>query len=162
MNPQQKPAGLKVRIEHLPPMWVASVLAHGEAPEEAAWRALREWTTRQGLWSKLDQHPIFGFNNPSPSPGTKEYGYELWIQVPGPGQDEAGVVYKHFPGGRFAVTACTLADIGDKWRMLWEWVQGGPHRWRRSQELERVLNPQAAAAELRLELYLPVEPETRA
>lgn len=153
-------ADLNVRIEKLPRMWVASVLAFGEAPETDAWRRLREWAAPRGLLSDFDRHPIFGFNNPAPSPGGKEYGYELWIRVDGPEPGASAVTFKEFEGGLFAVTACRLhgdPDIVATWRRLWDWAQAGPYRWRRSQELEKVLNPNAAEDELVLDLYLPID-----
>ena len=160
---------LKVRIEKLPRMWVASVLASGETPEAEAWRRLRQWAIPKGLLSDSDRHPIFGFNNPNPSSDRKEYGYELWIRVDAPEAGEDAAALKKFEGGLFAVTACRLhgdPDIVTTWRLLWDCVQGGPYRWRRAQELERVLNPNATEDELVLELYLPIEeneapPESR-
>lgn len=153
-------ADLNIRIERLPRMWVASVLASGAVPETEAWRRLRAWATPKGLFVDFDQHPIFGFNNPPPSPDRKGYGYELWIRVAGPEEGEKDVVFKEFEGGLFAVTPCRLQgdpDIGSTWRMLWDWAQVGPYRWRRSQELEKVLNPNAPEDKLVLELYLPIE-----
>jgi hypothetical protein len=139
-------------------MRVASVLAFGETPEAEAWRRLRQWAIPKGLLSDCDRHPIFGFNNPSPSSDRKEYGYELWIRVDAPEAGEGTVAIKEFQGGLFAVTTCRLhgdLDIVTTWRMLWDWAQGGPYRWRR--ELERVTNPDATEDELVLELYLPIE-----
>jgi DNA gyrase inhibitor GyrI len=158
-NSETHVTDLEVRIERLPGMWVASVLAFGEAPEAVAWRRLRQWALPKGLLSDRDRHPIFGFNNPNPSPGKKEYGYELWIRVDAPEVGENAVDFKEFEGGLFAVTSCRLLGgpgIGATWRMLWDWTQRGPYRWRRAQELERVLNPGAPEDELALELYLPV------
>jgi AraC family transcriptional regulator len=152
-------ADLNVRLERLPRMWVASMRVVGEAPEAEAWRSLRDWASRKGLWSDPARHPVFGFNNPSPSPGSKEYGYELWIRVDGPEEGHAAVTFKEFEGGLFAVTGCRLTGdpgIAASWRMLWDWAQAGPNRWRRSQELEKVLNPEAAEDEMIVELYLPV------
>jgi AraC family transcriptional regulator len=150
---------LNVRIETLPRMWVACVLTRGEAPEAEAWRRLREWAAPRGLLGDPDRHPIFGFNNPAPAPGGKEYGYELWIRVDGPAAGADGVAFKEFEGGLFAVTACKLhaqPGIGATWRILWDWVQRSPYRWRQSQELEKALNPNDPEDELVLELYLPV------
>ena len=151
---------LNVRLESLPRMWVASVLAFGPAPEAVAWHRLREWASAKGILSDADRHPIFGFNNPSPTAGTKDYGYELWIRVDARETGDGAVAYKEFEGGLFAVTTCRLhgnPDILTTWRGLWEWAQDGPYRWRRAQELERVLNSNAKEEEFVLELYLPVE-----
>lgn len=157
-------ADLKVRIEKLPKMWVASVLATGEAPEIEAWRRLREWAAPKGLFSDFDRHPIFGFNNPAPSSDRKAYGYELWIRVDAREAGEDAVAFKEFEGGLFAVTACRLhgdPDIVTTWRLLWNWAQAGPYRWRQAQELEKVINPNATEDELVLELYLPIDENPR-
>ncbi len=153
-------ADLNVRIQELPKMWVASFLAFGETPENEAWRHLREWALPQGLLNDVVRHPIFGFNNPNPAPGVKEYGYELWIRVEEPGKADDNMVYKEFGGGLFAVTSCKLngdPGVGGTWRMLWNWAQAGAYRWRRAQELERVVNPNVPENELVLELYLPIQ-----
>jgi AraC family transcriptional regulator len=140
-------------------MLVASVLAYGEAPEAQAWQSLRLWAIPKGLLNDSDRHPIFGFNNPNPSPDRAGYGYELWIRVDAPEGTEEAVAFREFEGGLFAVTACRLhgdPDIPTTWRMLWDWTQGSRYHWRRAQELEKVLNPNAPEDELVLELYLPV------
>jgi DNA gyrase inhibitor GyrI len=147
-----------VHIERLPVMRVASFRAFGEAPEAEAWRRLRQWAGTKGLLEDADRHPIFGFNNPSPSAGQTEYGYELWISA-GPEPDDGQVAFKEFEGGLFAVTTCSLQGdpgIGAAWRKLWDWAQASPYRWRRAQELEKVINPGAPEADLILDLYLPV------
>ena len=72
---------LDVRIERLDPMRVAAVRAVGAAPESVAWQKMRAWAEPMGLLDDMEKHPVFGFNNPNPSPGQKEYGYEfigLW------------------------------------------------------------------------------------
>ncbi len=147
-----------VRIERLPRMWVASVRAFGQAPEAEAWRLLREWAGPKGLLDDADRHPVYGFNNPSPSAGKAEYGYELWIRTD-PEHEQNQVTFKEFEGGLFAVTSCRLQGgpgVPTAWRMLWDWAQASPYRWRRAQELEKVVNPGATEADLVLELYLPV------
>jgi AraC family transcriptional regulator len=150
---------LQVRIEELPAMWVASVHAVGEAPEEEAWRRLKDWAGPRQMFEDAASHPVFGFNNPPPAPGHPAYGYELWIRVDGPEADDSAVVYKQFEGGLFAVTECRLVgdpDVVSTWRMLWDWTKTGPHRWRAAQELEKVVNPGATIEEMLLELHLPI------
>ena len=154
-------AALKVRIELLPAMWVAAVVATGDQPEAEAWRRLRAWAEPRGLWSDFTRHPVFGFNNPSPRPGTSRYGYELWLRIDEPANFGDGVTFKKFEGGWFAVTECRAAGepgITATWRILWEWVQRGPYRWRRTQELEKSIDPAAPIEGMALELYLPIEP----
>ena len=72
---------LDVRVLNLEPMRVASVRAFGAQPEEAAWKMLAAWAGPKGLLDDPSGHPVFGFNNPNPTAGQTEYGYELWIKV---------------------------------------------------------------------------------
>ena len=148
-------AEIDVRVEELPSMRVATFHALGESPEPAAWQKLRAWAEPKGLLDDPARHPVFGFNNPQPSPDRKEYGYELWIAA----DPEAGVEAKDFKGGLFAVTTCRrLADIGDTYRQLWEWIQSSPkYNWRKTHELERVHDPRASEQDIVLDLCVPVE-----
>ena len=103
------------------------------------------------------QHPVFGFNNPSPSPDRKEYGYEFWIRV-GPEVTSGGAVeVKEIAGGRFAVMTHRGYPSPQAWKLLWDWVQGSNYRWRKTHELERNHDPLASEAEVIFDLYLPIE-----
>lgn len=158
-GPGRKPSLLNVRIRTLPGMWVAAFHAKGEAPEEDAWRRLKEWAGPRGLLAEPERHPVFGFTNPPPTAGSRAYGYELWIRVDAPEQAAGAGGCKQFPGGLFAVAACRLLgepDIVTAWRMLWDWTKTSRYPWRSAQELERILNPEAPAGEMAIELYLPV------
>lgn len=151
---------LNVEIVSLEPMTVACARAFGESPENQAWEQLREWAEPKGLLDDLEEHPIFGFNNPSPTPDSNEYGYEFWIRVP-PGEvAEGDIEVKEFPGGLYAVTSCRLTgepNVLETWRLLWKWVQSSEYRWRETHELEKLMNPLAPEDEIELKLYLPVE-----
>ncbi|NIW49114.1 MAG: MerR family transcriptional regulator, partial [Gammaproteobacteria bacterium] len=65
---------LPVRIVKLEPMTIASTYGFGEQPEIEAWEKLLSWAREIGL--SLKDHRFFGFNNPNPSPGSPNYGYE--------------------------------------------------------------------------------------
>jgi len=58
-------------------MKVAAALGFGPEPEALAWEALTHWAASEGL--RLNEHRLFGFNNPSPTPGSPNYGYEQWL-----------------------------------------------------------------------------------
>src|SRR5574341_504661 len=58
---------MKVNIVKLAPMRIASIRALSETPERDAWEKLRAWANPKGLLDDSDKHPVFGFNNPSPS-----------------------------------------------------------------------------------------------
>ncbi len=152
--------GLSVRIETLAPMRVASAQAISETPERDAWEMLRSWAEPMGLLADPEAHPVFGFNNPNPSPERKEYGYEFWIQVDSGAAPGPGIEVKQFPGGLYAVTTCMLRgdrDVIQTWKELWRWVQDSGHRWRNTHELEKLRDPLAQEQDLVLDLYLPIE-----
>ena len=73
---------LDVRIVKLEPMRVASAYGFGTSPEEEAWGKLLAWARAKDLLN--EDVRFFGFNNPNPSPGSPNYGYEQWMTV---GQD---------------------------------------------------------------------------
>lgn len=155
-------ADLEVRIVKLAPMRVASVRATGEAPERDAWDKMRAWAERKGLLVDVENHPVFGFNNPPPSRDRKEYGYELWIRIDPGTEPEGEIEVKEFPGGLYAVTACKLmgdpkGNVFEVWQELLEWVRRSKYAWRKTHELERARNPQASSEDLVLDLHLPIE-----
>ena len=148
---------MDVRIEKLEPMRVAYVCVVGQNPEEKAWNILRDWAYSKEPVKEPEKHPVFGFNNPSPSPGQDEYGYEFWMKI-GPGEEPEGEVKtKEFPGGTYAVTTVQGFPSPDIWIQLWEWVKASQYRWRQTHELEWPHNFFAEGSELKFDLYLPIE-----
>jgi DNA gyrase inhibitor GyrI len=154
---------LEVHIVRLEPMRVASVRAVSESPEVDAWSKLRSWAEPKGLLRDDENHPIFGFNNPNPTPDSKEYGYEFWIKIGRDIVSEEEIEVKDFPGGLYAVTTCKLTgdtsgrNVLETWRALWEWVKSSKYKWRQTHELEKLHDPLAPEAEFVLDLYLPIE-----
>ena len=69
------------RIVQLEPLRVASAHGFGEGPETLAWDKLTAWARERGLWQDGTSRRFFGFNNPDPSPGSPNYGYETWMTV---------------------------------------------------------------------------------
>jgi AraC family transcriptional regulator len=153
---------LEVRIRTLSPMRVASFKAVGKAPEPEALELLRAWTEPKGLFADPENHPVFGFNNPNPTPEREEYGYEFWVRVGSDSPREPGIEFRDFAGGEYAVTRCKLhgdpkGSVPEVWRKLLSWVQSSEWNWRRTHELEKLLDPTAPEGDIELELYLPVE-----
>ncbi|MBE9478662.1 MAG: GyrI-like domain-containing protein [Chloroflexi bacterium] len=125
--------GFEARIKNLEPMMVASVHVVGESPEREAWKKMEAWAGPIGLLDNVEKHPVFGFNNPNPSPDSDEYGYEFWVAVDSEIEVGPGVELKEFEGGRYAVTRCYLFDelnseffrregYLESWKHLHEWV----------------------------------------
>jgi DNA gyrase inhibitor GyrI len=154
---------LAVRIVQLPPMRVASVHAYGPEPEHAAWAKLEAWAgpAGRGYFADPAQHRIFGFNNPNPSPGSPNYGYEFWIMV-GPDEQGGDVTLADFPGGLYAVARVDLItepydQIPAGWMALNRWLEVSRYRMGRHQWLEEhIAVPDAPAGQFSLDLYMPI------
>jgi DNA gyrase inhibitor GyrI len=151
---------LEVRIERLEPMRMASVRVVSDTPERDAWEKLCEWAEPLGLLKDIEKNPVFGFNNPSPTPDRREYGYEFWIRIDPDIKPEDDIQVIDFPGGLYAVTKCALLgdpNILETWKLLWEWVLVSKYEHRRTHELEKPQNPLSPEEDLILDLYLPIE-----
>lgn len=151
---------LDVSIVTLEPMRVASVRAVSESPETDAWKKMRAWAELKGLLEDPEAHPVFGFNNPDPSPGQKEYGYEFWIRIGPDIKPEGEIQVKDFAGGLYAVTPCRVEDpfkdIPKTWEKLAEWVKSSKYKFGTHQWLEKHVW-EAPYEELVLDLYCPIE-----
>ncbi len=155
-----------VRIVRLDPMRVAASLGFGTSPESMSIDILRAWMQQTGMEKDLSAHRFFGFNNPDPTPGSPNYGYEQWITVDPESKPAGEVVVKDFSGGLFAVCRCTLRNITARWQELVAWCEDSPHRMADNLCLEECVTPQVlffgppsgtafedAAA---FDLYLPI------
>ena len=157
-----------VRIVELKPMRVASVWGFGPSPEEQAWTKLEAWARPKGLFDDPEKHPIFGFNNPNPSAGSPNYGYEVWMMVGPEVEPEEDVRILDFAGGLYAVTRCTVPKgnydvIGADWKKLATWREDSKYRCGSHQWLERsVFIPnwgmpeEMPDIEFVMDLYLPI------
>ena len=152
---------LDVRIVTLPPLRVAAFHAFGAGPEMQAWAKLETWAQAKGYMDKPGEHRIFGFNNPDPTPGSPNYGYEFWMMVGPEVQAEEGCTIKEFAGGLYAVTICPVKDawqdIPATWKKLVAWCESSKYRMVRHQWLEEHLSaPGQPGVEFVLDLHLPI------
>jgi DNA gyrase inhibitor GyrI len=149
---------LEVRIVTLEPMRVASAHGFGPSPEEIAWDKILTFARSKGLLDDLKAHRFFGFNNPSPSPGSPNYGYEQWITVGPEVEPEGDVTVKAFLGGLYAVARCEgLSHIGEVWDELCCWREDSQYRAAHHHWLEECLtSPGTPLEEMILDLYLPI------
>ena len=150
-----------VQIETLKPMRVASVWGFGPSPENEAWQKLEAWAKPQGLYGDLANHPIFGFNNPNPSAGSPNYGYELWLQVSPDTLPEGDVRILDFAGGLYAVKRCEVPkgqfeQIGETWKALVTWLEDSKYKQGTHQWLEKSIATSSPDLEFVLDLYLPI------
>jgi AraC family transcriptional regulator len=152
---------LDVRIVRLEPTRVASFWGFGESPENKAWEKLLAWARPRGLLDDLEKHRLFGFNNPCPSGGSPNYGYEVWIVVDPDTEPEGDARILGFDGGLYAVTRCVVPKgqfevIGDTWRKLVTWREDSKYRCGTHQCLEESLPMDLPDTEFVLDLYLPI------
>jgi DNA gyrase inhibitor GyrI len=149
-------------------MTVASAHAISESPERDAWKKMEAWAGPLGLLADVEAHPVFGFDNPHPSPGSREYGYEFWIAVTPDTEVGEGIQLKHFSGGAYAVTSCRLEEeinseffqregFLESWKKLFDWAEENQIKSGSHQALEKPQEPRAPDEELVLDLYLPIE-----
>jgi len=149
---------LQVRIVRLEPMRVASAHAYSASPEHDAWEVLMAWARPKGFTDDLERHRIFGFNNPDPSPGSPNYGYEFWMMVGPEVEAESKIEIKTFSGGLYAVTRCKgIPNITTTWKQLVTWSEDSKYRHGQHQWLEEHLGDvDASEEELLLDLYMPM------
>ena len=147
---------LDVRIVELPPMRMACAHGYGKSPEEQATDKMGAFMASNEL--KFEDVRWFGFNNPDPSPGSPNYGYDVWITV-GPEVEPSDEITIHeFSGGHYAVTRLDdLDNIGGVWKQLVHWREDSPYQMGHHQWLENLLvPPDTPYEEYVFDLYLPI------
>lgn len=149
---------IEVRLVQLPPQPVAAALGFGQEPELQAIDRLLRWARAQGLPVEPQPGRFFGFNNPNPSPGSPNYGYELWMAVESQVQGGEEIEIKQSPGGDYAVTHCQgVWNLMQTWRELVQWVEASPYEIDDRPCLEEHLSAWDTPLEaLEFNLYLPV------
>jgi DNA gyrase inhibitor GyrI len=151
----------KIQIITLTQMRMASTYGFGHNPEEIAWKKLVDWAKPKNFLNDIESYPIFGFNNPNPSPGSAKYGYEFWIKVPVDAEPQDDIRIIEFMGGTYAVLRCDAQgdpgkNIPTAWHELIEWCKQNKKKFGHHQALEKLVsNPENTDA-LVLDLYCPV------
>jgi AraC family transcriptional regulator len=136
------------------PCRVAYYRAVSKNPETDAWRVLNSWAEGNSV---PGTHRRFGFDNPGPSSGKPDYGYEVWIVVGDEVKESEEIRIKDFEGGQYAVLRTNLADIGQNWQRLVQWVRSSRFNAAPGQCLEESLSPPGTPEDsLILNLYLPI------
>ena len=149
---------LDVQIVQMEPMHVASAHGFGESPEELAWNKILAFAEAKGIDREVAR--FFGFNNPNPSPGSPNYGYEQWMTVDPDVTGEEEVTIKEIPARLYAVARCEgLSNIGEVWKQLVLWFEDSPYKkpphWHEC--LENLLTrPDVPFDEYVFDLYLPI------
>jgi DNA gyrase inhibitor GyrI len=149
---------LNVRIVQLEPLHVACAHGFGESPEGQAAEKMVVYAGSTGLDLKDQATRWFGFNNPSPSPGSPNYGYDVWVTVGPDAKPEGDVTILDFPGGLYGVAPCEGAsNITKVWQQLVHWLEDSQYRKGNHQWLEELLTPPDVDYEdYQFDLYIPI------
>ncbi len=150
---------IEVRMVRLEPVFVASAYGFGPNPEEQAWNKLLGWIKQNNLSETLKGQRFLGFNNPSPSAGSPNYGYEQWVTVNIGTQGGKEISIKEFKGGLYAVARCKLGTITEAWKKLIVWRENSHYKPAQHQWLEEFLAwpiDQKIGMDSEFDLYLPV------
>ncbi|MDR0468516.1 MAG: effector binding domain-containing protein [Peptococcaceae bacterium] len=109
-----------VRIVQIPAMAVASYRVESSTPEDDCAKVFNRFVLENDL-HKRDGYRYFGFNNPSPTKGSAVYGYEMWVSVHEDFVVPEPLTKKRFSGGLFASISTQINEIGERWRLLFDW-----------------------------------------
>jgi DNA gyrase inhibitor GyrI len=152
---------LEVHLVALPPIRVACFNGFSEAPESLAIEKMKAWAKKHNI--SAGSCRLFGHNNPDPTPGSPNYGYDIWLTVEESFNVVNDVEIIAFPGGLYAVTRCIainpMEDIPLTWQKLVRWMQASKYHPGRHQWLEEHIVPlEEMGKELpfTLDLYLPI------
>ncbi len=151
----------EIRVVTLPAMRVACVNGFGESPEGQAFDKMLAWAKSHNLLGK--PYRTFGYNNPDPSAGSPNYGYDVWLTVDKSVQADGGARIIDFPGGLYAVMRVDVKnpyeDIPGTWQKLVKWMEAGKYHHGRHQWLEEHIGPLediAGDKPFTLDLHLPI------
>jgi len=153
---------LDVRIIKLEPMRIICFNGYGQEPEKQSFNKLLDWAKAKGLIDDGQPHRFFGYNNPNPSEGTPNYGYDTWISVDESVQPEGEARLIKFSGGLYAVTRCEVGDpygdIPGTWHKLVTWMENSRYHHGNHQWLEEHLSLPGQGRDdgFVLDLYLPI------
>lgn len=147
---------LDVRIVTLEPLQYISAYGFGREPEAQAWEKLLSWMKARGLG--FAGRRAFGFNNPSPAPGSPHYGYEQWLSVEAGLEPEGDLRLGRFAGGLYAVTRCPGTPNPEIWGRLVQWRETSSYRPAHHQWLEELLTPELIGQwdRAQFDLFLPI------
>ncbi len=102
---------MDIRILYLAPATVASSHYIGENPEENAEKALARFIKESNLTVLKPDFRVYGFNNPSPTKGMEQYGYEFFVTIPQNLNVESPLIKKEFAGGLYAAHCIKMGDF---------------------------------------------------
>lgn len=148
---------IDVKIVELKPMRMISAYGFGPEPEGIAWEKIMAFAEKNKIDLTDDKTTTYGFNNPNPSKGSPNYGYEIWLPVAENVLPEGDLRIVDFDGGLYAVTNFKgLENIGDVWIKLVKWAEDSKYQRAHHQWLEELLTYNLPPEEFVFNLYLPI------
>ena len=149
---------IEVRIVKMEPMRMLSSYGYGPEPENIAWEKITAFIREHDLLEDGNFPATYGFNNPNPSKGSPNYGYEIWLPVDESVQPEGDLRIVDFMGGMYAVTRFKgLSNIGRVWGELVKWREASKYRPAYNQCLEHLLGGAGGPPEgMVFDLYLEI------
>ena len=149
---------IEVRIVNLEPMRMLSSYGFGPEPEGVAWEKFKAFGIKSGLFKDGEFPTTYGFNNPNPSKGSPNYGYEIWLPVEDDIEPGGDLRVVDFTGGLYAVTRFKgLENIGKVWGQLVKWREGNKYKHGTHQWLEHLIaGHDRPVEESVFDLYLPI------
>lgn len=152
----------EIKVVQLPPSRVACFHGFGKTPENQALEKMKAWSEARGYYSDRKNHRVMGFDNPPPTPGSPNYGYDLWVTVTDGEPPAEGVEFKDFEGGLYAMLHTDVRDpwkdIPEAWETLIRWQEGSKYQMGNHQCFEEHLDiPSSHPGGFVLEQNLPIQ-----
>jgi DNA gyrase inhibitor GyrI len=116
-----------VRLVKIDAMRAAVFHGFSKTPENDAHQARLAWTQQKGLLDSRSTYLLLGRNNPPPSPGKAEYGYDCMITIRDEIELEDEIQIEEIPAGLYAVVRTNLADMEKQWHWLYNWVENSQY-----------------------------------
>ena len=148
---------IEVKIIELPSMRMISAYGFGGEPEGIAWEKIIAFAEKNKIDLSDGSVTTYGFNNPNPSKGSPNYGYEIWLPVAENVEPEGDLRVVDFTGGLYAVTNFKgLENIGQAWSEIVKWREDSKYKHGSHQCLEELLTTDLPPEEFVFNIYLPI------
>lgn len=149
-------------IEKIEPMTVASCHIIGGEPEMETNNVLTEWAKKNKIPYELGKIRHFGFDNPDiccyPEAVGEKHGYEKWMIVDKNTKGNERIKIKNFEGGHYVTMKTNVAEVGNAWKRLVEWVNRSKYEIANHQWLEELMSSNFENEEdIALKIMLPIK-----
>lgn len=104
---------MNFRIVYLPPATVSAIQYTGDNPEDVVKEKIYTFIKESDLLTLKPDFRLYGFNNPSPQEGQKEYGYEFQVTIPDDLEVKEPFCKKKFEGGLYAAHCINFPNFNE-------------------------------------------------